>query len=70
MPVRVPYMLHSLTAEAGVRNSPPEPAVHLVTTDDTDGNRVLNSETITPDQARELAAELIAAADRAERSRQ
>jgi hypothetical protein len=63
--VQPPYMLYRLETTPGVRNSPQEPAVHLNEVDSTDG-AYLRTHVLTPEQARELAAGLVKAADQAE----
>lgn len=63
--IQPPFMLYTLRAVPGVRNSPPEPAVHLIEAD-VSGLDTLRTHTLTPEQARALASDLTAAADAAE----
>lgn len=63
--VRPPFTLYRLETEAGTRNSPPEPAVYLTEVDEVSG-APLRTHTLTPEQARELAGGLNAAADEPE----
>lgn len=62
--IRPPYTLYELHAEAG-RPTADGPCVHLDTRE-LDG-RLIDSDRITPDQARLYARMLIVAADEAER---
>lgn len=64
--IQPPFMLFTLHAEPGIRNSPGDPAVYLMHCDLADG-RVLTSDVITPDQARQLARQLTLSADEADR---
>jgi len=54
-------MLYTLRAVPGVRNSPPEPAVHLIEAD-VSGLDTLRTHTLTPEQAVTLAGDLRTAA--------
>jgi len=60
--IQPPFTLYTLRVEPGTRNSPPEPAVSILK--ESEG-RFLRADTLTPEQAREMAADLIAAADAA-----
>jgi len=63
-PIQVPFQLYTLSAEPDTMCSPAEPAVHL----DEKGHdgRHLQSHVLRPAQARELAAQLVKAADMSE----
>lgn len=65
--IQPPFMLYAIDAQPYVMGSGSarEPAVIIADTDLYDGN-VYHSSVIRPQQARDLAAMLIAAADRAE----
>ena len=65
--IQPPFMLYAISAAPYVMGSGSarEPAVIIADTDLYDGN-VYHSSVIRPQQARDLAAMLIAAADRAE----
>ena len=67
MRIRPPFALYTLRAEMGSRNSPAVSAVHLVKECEVTG-RFLEQHTLTPEQARELAAQLLESADGAERT--
>jgi hypothetical protein len=58
--VQPPYSLYRLEVSPGVTNSPPVPAVHVVEVDTVTGETV-GTHTLTPEQALELAAGLVAA---------
>ncbi|GAB6938331.1 hypothetical protein ACQP60_04340 [Isoptericola variabilis] len=60
-PIQVPFMLYTLSAEPDTMGSPAEPAVDLFEKDMR--GRVLHTHAVTPAQARELAAQLVKAAD-------
>lgn len=66
--IRPPFRLYTIDARPYTMGSgtAQEPAVIIAETDLYDGN-VYHSNVIRPQQARDLAAMLIAAADRAER---
>ena len=57
--IQPPFRLYTLRVEPGARNSPPEPAVFIIK--ESEGLS-LGWHTLTPEQAREMAADLIAAA--------
>ena len=57
--IQPPFTLYTLRVEPGIRNSPPEPAVHIF--EECEGH-VTRTHTVTPEQALTLAADLIEAA--------
>jgi hypothetical protein len=63
-PIQVPFQLYTLHAVPGWAGSPSEPAVDLLE-QDLDG-KWLAGHNLKPAQARELAAQLVKAADAAE----
>jgi hypothetical protein len=65
--VRMPFTLAYLETTPGTRNSPPVPAVYLQVVDTVE-QRTLNTFTLTPEGAEELAQGLVDAAARARAS--
>lgn len=63
--IQPPFTLYTLHVEPGQMNSPSVPAVHLVEANVVNGHSI-RVHTITPTQARELAVELLAAAQKTE----
>jgi len=57
--IQPPFTLYTIRVMPGTRNSPPEPAVHII---EESEDTYVRTHTLTPEQAREMAADLIAAA--------
>ena len=57
--IQPPFTLYTLRVGRGIRNSPPEPAIYIF--EEAKG-RAARAHTLTPEQALELAGDLIEAA--------